>query len=281
LNINALAPWFGSKRTLAPRIAELIGEHSVYWEPFCGSMAVLLAKPECRSETVNDLHGDLVNLARCIRDPQDGPALYRRLRRVLFSEALLSDARANMKKIAGRLERAEEYFIQSWMGMSGFAGTGAGEDGKRGIARRFTSNGGDPCVRFRAAVSSIPQWRRRLSRVTILSNDGLEICERIEDKEGTVIYADPPYVDKTEDYVHDFSSPDHERLAKALTRFQETRVVVSYYDHPRLADLYHSPHWTKIAAGVTKGLGKKLGETKTVKAPEVLLANWTIEKDLF
>ncbi len=42
--ITAIAPWFGGKRTLAPRIIEALGKHTAYWEPFCGSMAVLLAK---------------------------------------------------------------------------------------------------------------------------------------------------------------------------------------------------------------------------------------------
>lgn len=45
MKITALAPWYGSKRTLAPRIVEQLGEHRAYWEPFCGSCAVLFAKP--------------------------------------------------------------------------------------------------------------------------------------------------------------------------------------------------------------------------------------------
>lgn len=86
--IKALAPWFGSKRTLAPRIVAELGKHRAYWEPFCGSMAVLLAKPESSHETVNDLHGDLVNLIRVVQCPTRGPALYRRLRRVVLHDAI-------------------------------------------------------------------------------------------------------------------------------------------------------------------------------------------------
>jgi len=63
MKIKAIAPWFGGKRNLAPRIVELLGKHRVYWEPFCGSMAVLMAKLPCVMETVNDLHADLINLA--------------------------------------------------------------------------------------------------------------------------------------------------------------------------------------------------------------------------
>lgn len=35
--ITAIAPWFGSKRTLAPRIVAELGKHTSYFEPFCGS----------------------------------------------------------------------------------------------------------------------------------------------------------------------------------------------------------------------------------------------------
>ena len=43
--ITTIAPWFGGKRTLAATIAGEIGKHSAYWEPFCGSMAVLINGP--------------------------------------------------------------------------------------------------------------------------------------------------------------------------------------------------------------------------------------------
>lgn len=52
MKVKALAPWFGGKRTLAPRVIAELGEHRDYWEPFCGSMAVLLAKPVATYETV-------------------------------------------------------------------------------------------------------------------------------------------------------------------------------------------------------------------------------------
>jgi site-specific DNA-cytosine methylase len=41
MKIKALAPWYGSKRTLADRIVKELGPHKFYVEPFCGSCAVL------------------------------------------------------------------------------------------------------------------------------------------------------------------------------------------------------------------------------------------------
>lgn len=128
-------------------------------------------------------------------------------------------------------------------------------------------------MRFASAVDSIPSWSRRLRRVFVLCDDGLDLCEKIEDKPGTVIYCDPPYLVKSETYIHDFESADHVRLAAALLRFKFTRVVVSYYAHPNLEKLY--PGWTCVDASTTKYLvnsGMQQSKEKKI-APEVLLIN--------
>lgn len=84
--ITAIAPWFGSKRNLAPEIVLELGPHRVYWELCCGSMAVLLLLEPCVMETAVDLHGDLTNLAKVIQDRILKSVLYRRLRSTLMSE---------------------------------------------------------------------------------------------------------------------------------------------------------------------------------------------------
>lgn len=108
--------------------------------------------------------------------------------------------------------------------------------------------------------------------MTILDRDGIELCERVEDTARVVIYADPPYLVKGANYVHDFLAADHHRLADVLSRFRRTRVVVSYYEHSLLAELY--PGWTKIVCTTTKALVNGGLRTKgKVEAPEVLLMN--------
>lgn len=146
MKITALAPWFGSKRTLAARIVEQLGDHSAYWEPFCGSMAVLLAKEPASMETVNDLHGDLVNLARVLQAEPLAVELYGRLSRTLIHEATFR-AEASAWKAAGRLtasdqpdaDRAYRFFLCSWMGINGVSGT---DSYNQGFCARYTKNGG-------------------------------------------------------------------------------------------------------------------------------------------
>lgn len=63
-------PYFGGKRRAAPLIWQVLGDPGGYVEPFCGSAAVLLARPPFkgrRVETINDADGWLVNMWRAIR----------------------------------------------------------------------------------------------------------------------------------------------------------------------------------------------------------------------
>ncbi len=275
MKIGALAPWFGGKRTLAPVIIEELGKHRAYWEPFCGGMSVLLAKPESSHETVNDLHGDLINLARVIQDAKQGPQLYRWLRRVMMDEQMRDEVLAAAPS-RDPIERAYRYFIESWFGRNGFSGTVGCE--KSSFAVRWTPGGGHGGQRFASAVSSIPAWRRRIRRVTVLSRDAFEVIDSISDEAGVAIYLDPPYLEKAARYTHDFSdgfmgnANDHERLAASLSRFKVARVVVSYYADPCLSSLYRG--WTVRDCTMNKGTHNAGRRGQIGKAaPEVLIIN--------
>jgi DNA adenine methylase len=275
--ITALAPWFGAKRTLAPEIVAEFGDHRVYWEPFCGSMAVLLAKPVCVMETANDLHGDLINLARVLKDEKTAIDLYSRVERLIFHEGLFHEAadRCRERELdpAGEspdVGRAEDFMVVSWFGRNGTIGTGSYN---HNFCVRYTANGGHAARRWLSVTESLPWWHRRLRHVTLLDRDAFEILGRVADDGDTVIYADPPYMIKGAKYFYDFEAADHIRLAESLSRFKRARVVVSYYEHERLADLY--PGWRKRSFEVSKSLvnqGKR-DQAGATKATEVLLIN--------
>lgn len=285
--ITAIAPWFGAKRNIAHAIVDALGPHSAYWEPFCGSMAVLLAKPPSSHEHVNDLHGDLINLARVIQDEVAGPRLYRRLRRTLFVEAFHGEAKlALMDSDLSAEDCAYSYFVMSWMGRNGVSGTCKNN---QTVARRFTKNGGHGGLRFANAVASIPAWRRRLRRTTIMQRCGFQLLDDIEDQRGTAIYLDPPYVEKGAKYEHDFGDKckacgeihTHEELAALASRFKAARVVVSYYAHPTIDALYRD--WQRIEINVSKAMAHQGRRGKNgTRAVELLLVNQRMEtRNLF
>lgn len=299
MKIKSIAARFGGKRAMAPFIVRQLGtEYTQYFEPFCGSMAVLFAMEPRGSETVNDLHGDLVNLARVLQS-KCAYELYDRAMRTLVSEAVLEDAEAVLKEPIGgdfnlcQVNRAFWFFVASWMARNGVAGTAATT---YQIAVRWTPNGGSPATRFRSCVESIPAWHERLRNVVILRRDAFEIIPKIDDDKHTAIYVDPPHaaesrgLDKGKSsrcgtYLHEFNhgslfdaaddrdgKDDHERLRDQLAAFKRARIVVSYYDCPRVRELYKG--WTFIDCSRLKNLHQQNGRGQRSKeAPELLIVN--------
>jgi len=264
-------------------------------------MAVLFAKDPSQKETVNDLHGDLINLARVVADADFGPRLHGCLQRTLFCEAVLAAAQKCLSEPFEMLpagvsdemaSRAYWYFLASWMARNGSAGTARQ---CYQIAVRWTKGGGSPTVRWRNAVESLPAWHRRLQNVVILQRDAFKIMTRFEDVPQTAIYVDPPYPAETRSkgatkngaggqYLHEFKhgdsdaetlyaeTDDHARLAGILRKYQKARVVVSSYDCPRIRELYAG--WTFVDHTRQKHLHAQNGRgARPKKAPEVLIIN--------
>ena len=72
--LKAPFPWFGGKRRVADDVWQQFGSVDSYCEPFAGSLAVLLGRPEPFGgvETVNDLDGFIANAWRAIAaDPDE------------------------------------------------------------------------------------------------------------------------------------------------------------------------------------------------------------------
>lgn len=279
MRIKAILPYFGGKRSLAKKVVGLIGKHRVYWEPFCGSLAIAFAKPKCEMETVNDMYGDVINLARVLQQKPLAIRLYDKLYRSVYCEQLFNDAKkrcfSNLNPYTDQpdVERACDLMLASWMGINGFAGT------KRynyTFAMRWCVGGGQGSTRWANVVSSIPHWHKRLRQIVITNRNGFEMLDKIKDDNDVVIYCDPPYFQKSSKYIHDFKPEQHEQLAGALQRFKKARVIVSYFYHPKLTELYAK--WKLVVVKKSKANlsnacngGKKVNKRIN---QEVLLLNW-------
>ena len=68
-------PWFGGKSRAAHLVWAALGDVNGYVEPFAGSLAVLLARPNPRGvETVNDRDAYLANFWRAVQHDPDAVA---------------------------------------------------------------------------------------------------------------------------------------------------------------------------------------------------------------
>ncbi len=296
--LTAILPYFGGKRTLAPQIVERLGPHNMYIEPFCGSLAVLFAKEPSANETVSDLHGDVVNLAMVLASDR-WIELYRKVDRYLASEAIVEAFRLSLADdcppardpawiTRADVDRAARFLALSWISRNGTAGSARCN---YQMAVRWSQGGGSPGIRWRSAVASVPAWHDRLKGVLILRRNAFEILPKLRDEKGLAIYCDPPYLKATRGsggssaYEYDFDETpadlfgavdQHERLAIELRRFKRARVVVSYYDHPRLEELYvrHGFSLERIPSRkLLANANARDHRPEATEAPEVLLVN--------
>lgn len=280
---KALAPWFGNKRTMAPKICEMVKGHSAFWDLCTGGCAIIPVKPRSPMETVVDLHGGVINLIRVVQDDNLAPELYYRAKRTAACNVLYEEAAERClspwrrKRVIGDdppdLDWASDYLVMVWLGRNGLAGTV--DEGEAGFCMRYSDSGGATATRFRSVVESIPAWWQRLRGVTALQADVRDVLPRIPDEPGHAIYIDPPYITKGNRYVYDFDGQTeptkplfgeddsagmtHGELAALLSRFDRARVVVSYYDHPTVRALYPSDNWTITPVPATKHLANSFG----------------------
>lgn len=268
MKTRALAPWFGSNRTLAHHVGAHLDGCEWVGVPFAGGMSEL-AHIAARTVVVNDLHRGVINLARVVADPMLAPRLIRGLRRVPFHPDSLADAQERFN-ICGALgapdlpdfTAARDYFLCAWMTRNGTAGTDA--ETTAALSVRWDAGGGDSVVRFRSAVESLREWRGILARCSFSTLDVFAFLDKVKDRPTHGIYLDPPFPGPGDAYRHKLTEAHQHQLAARLGSLAHCRVVARFYDHPLIRHLYPEPFWVwhHLAGGRTQANNA---------APEVLL----------
>lgn len=258
--------YFGGKLRLADRIVDLLPAHHHYVEPFAGSLAVLLAKPRSRMETVNDLDGDLMTFWRVLRDRPDELAL---------QMALTPHARAEYAiglDIDGAgtddLERARRVWVKLAQGRGGTL---------RRTGWRYyqgpASNYSFPEY-LAAYVNRVPACAERLAGVSLECLPALELIEVYGKHPEVLLYCDPPYLGSTRsaNYKHEMTGDDQHRELAGRLRDSAAAVVLSGYPSPLYEDLFAG--WHRIELAAWTGNGIRNGATKTDgRRTEVLWSN--------
>jgi DNA adenine methylase len=243
-------PYFGGKITLAPLIASYFPAHRHYVEPYCGSLAVLLAKPPAEHETVNDLDSDLMTFWRVLRDRPDDLA-----RVCALTPHSRAEQTAAYEAPAGldEVERARRVWVQLTQGR-------AGTRRRTGWRHYVAARGGTPMPDYLVGyLDRMPPAAERLHRVSLESMPALELIAKYGADPETLLYVDPPYLGSTrcrswDGYPHEMRGEDeHRDLADAL-HVARAAVVLSGYPSD-LYDLELYPDWYRLAMPASTGQG--------------------------
>lgn len=247
-------PYFGGKMLVGPAIAALLPEHNHYVEPYCGSLAVLLAKAPSAHETVNDLDGELMTFWRVLRDQ---PAELERLC------ALTPHARAEQvaayeePSAGGDLEVARRVWVRLTQGRAGTM--------RRTGWRHYVNGDTSPSFSMpdylASYVERIAPCATRLARVSLESLRALDLIAKYGAHPSTLLYVDPPYLGSTrsrswDGYPNEMrGEQDHRDLAEALTAARSAVVISGYPSDLYDRELY--PGWDRhtFTAGTGQGDG--------------------------
>jgi DNA adenine methylase len=211
-------PYPGGKTPYIEQIVRHFPSHRRYVEPFGGSAAVLLNKPQSYVEVFNDLDDDVVHFFRVAREQRE--ELQEWLHNTPYAESVYEDwqeAYNAGERPDDDVERAGRWFFLRYTNYGGSPDRRAGfkRPGKRNEARSF-----------RGGIDEIAAIVDRLQEVTIANEDALDVIERY-DHEETLFYCDPPYYDSEERYYPAAEGFSHTEFVESL-RDRDGRWVVSY-----------------------------------------------------
>lgn len=261
--------YYGAKTRVADQIASMLPEHAHYVEPFCGSLAVLLAKDPSRMETVNDLDRDLVHFWRTLRERSA------ELERVC---ALTPHSRAELELAHGPLdglddlERARRVWVRLTQGRAGTMRT-------TGWRSYLDGTGGSISMpRYLDGYHSrLAPAAARLRGVSLECKPALEIIADYGSKRANLLYVDPPYAAATgraRNYVHEMTGEaDHRALAEALHAANATVVLSGYASDLYDRELYAAWYRYEIAAWTTNAAAGAHARTEILWANRPLVVD--------
>lgn len=265
MSAGTVLGYYGSKVRAAARIVDLLPEHQAYIEPFCGSLAVLLAKaPGGRLEVVNDLDRDLMTFWRILRDrPQD---LERVCATTPHSRAEY-DACWPITDDIDDLERARRVWVRLAQGRGGQLRPTGWRYHEQAHGR--TSSIPRTLIGY---VSRFAAVADRLRHVSLECLPALDVIDRYGRHPDNLLYVDPPYLMATRSrtgYRHEMhSEAEHRELADALAGCRSS-VVLSGYHSALYDDLYDGWHTAEISAFTGQANGGRAGGDRV----EVLWSN--------
>ena len=257
--MKAVLKYPEAKNRIAKWICSYIPKHNVYVEPYAGSLAVLFNKEPCHIETVNDLHDEVVNFFRVLRDHAD--ELQSLIELTPYSRTEYDRA---YEKSENDVERARRFCVRCWMGF------GAANLYKNGFKSGQQTRSPNPAKAWAELPETMKKAAKRLKGVQIECLPALELILRY-DTEDVFMYLDPPYVHGTrKNYLYKYEMEDyeHEKLLPVLVK-HPGKILLSGYDNEMYNDYLSG--------------GRKVHKSTTaengIRRTETLWMNYDIEPE--
>lgn len=219
-----IVPWIGGKRRLAKHILPLFPAHTCYVEPFCGAAALYFLKTPSKTEVINDINGELVNLYRVVKHHLE--EFIRQFKWVLVSRQIYKWLQDTPEETLTDIQRAARFY---YLQKQAFGGKVA--DHTFG-----TSTTSAPRFNLLRIEEELSMAHLRLSRTLIEHLDWHQCIERY-DRPHTLFYCDPPYWG-TEGYGVEFGLENYDHMAD-LARRIKGKMIISVNDIPEMRQVFN------------------------------------------
>lgn len=251
--MNSFIAWIGGKKNLRNVICnQFPKEYDQYVEVFGGAGWVLFNEErKGKTEVFNDYNSELINLYRCVK--YHGTEVKRELQYMLNSREIFQDflSQYNTRGLTD-IQRAVRYFMII----------------KTSFGAKLQCFG---CVKRNIENMTLmfDAIQERLNTV-VIENLDFEKLIKMQDKEKTFFYLDPPYYGTEKYYKNvDFSKDDHERLYNILKDIKG-KFLLSYNDCDFIRELYKDFNIEEVSRFSNLTTIKE--ETKEYK--EILVKNY-------
>jgi DNA adenine methylase len=262
--VNSPIKWVGGKSRLRKQIINLLPPHTCYVELFAGAAWVLFGKAPSQVEVLNDIDQELVNFFRVVKEkPEELIAS--------FEWTLVS--RAEFERLAlqnlSQLTDTQRAYRFYYLIMAGWGG-------ELQYPRFQTSitDGGHG----NRLIGAIKHLREKLQpvyerlRTVIIENLDWRECFDRYDREGVIMYVDPPYPHNGVNYAHNMRGwESHLELWERLAASQ-CKWILSSYDTPEVRDIAR-PYYI-LPVQTSSGMRVKKTDTTRVVNREILVTNF-------
>lgn len=258
-SVTAVKPpvaYYGAKTSLAPRIVSMFPEHKRYVEPYAGSLALLLAKPQSRHEVVNDLDHNLMVFWKVLRD---SPEELARVCMLTPHSRVERNIAKHIPSDSTDLERARLVWSALVQGRTGTLANTGWRHARSTVDGRM----------LRSYVQRIETVAERIRDVSLECRPAVDIIEKYGSDESTLLYCDPPYLGSVRRHNYKVEMTGvgaHRELGEVLHGCRAT-VVLSGYHSPLYDELYADWFRVELPSRTTQG------DPTRVERTEVLWSN--------
>jgi len=237
----------GGKRRLVKDILPLFPEHECYVEPFFGGGAIYFSKEESNVEVINDINCELVNLYRVVQNHLE--PFVQCFKYAVASRKVFEWEKMKNPETLTDIQRAARFF---YLQKSCYGG--------KVTSQTFgTATTAKPKLNLLRVEEDLSNIHLRLYQTFIECLSWDKVVEKY-DRDHTLFYFDPPYLDVA-GYGVEFGVEEYHRMTE-LMRTMSGKAILSINDHPTIRDIFQEFEMKGVNIKYTVGGGQKAKQAK-------------------